>query len=72
MSESFFSPLPYPSLAALHNISEISGPSHGTKGQGAQGRVSRASLHLASVPHLPIKIKKLIFFCLPLRTRLFL
>jgi hypothetical protein len=49
MSESFFSPLPYPSLAALHNISEISGPSHGTKGQGAQGRVSRASLHLASV-----------------------
>lgn len=49
MSESFFSPLPYPSLAALHDIREISGPSHGTKGQGAQGKVFRASLLLASV-----------------------
>ena len=31
-----------------------------------------AYVHLASVPPLPIKIKKLIFFCLPLRTKPFL
>ena len=31
-----------------------------------------AHVRLALVPPLPIEIKKLIFFCLPMRTRLFL
>lgn len=49
------------------------GAGPGTVGDLPPGMLlGTAYVHLASVPPLPIKIKKLIFFCLPLRTKPFL
>lgn len=49
------------------------GAGPGTVGDLPPGMLlGTAYVHLASVPPLPIKIKKPIFFCLPLRTKPFL